>query len=93
MMTATVTATAVVMMPLLPPMVTMSMMTKTVIGGRGDLTMTMGQRRCTSMMTAMKVMAETMTMAETAMETMMVTAMMPPPPPTATMSMKTTAAI
>jgi hypothetical protein len=59
----------------------------------GNLMMTMGQQQCTLAMTAMKMMADmvTVTATVTAMVTMM--AMMPPLPLTATMSMKTTAAI
>jgi hypothetical protein len=95
--TVVVTATATAMMPPLPPIATMSMMTMAVIQGRrldsGDLTTRMGQQLCTSTMTAMKVMAEMATAMVMVMAMATAAAMMTLPPPTATMSMKTMAAI
>jgi hypothetical protein len=105
MTATTVRATAMAMMPLLPPMATMLMTMAAVIQGQQlddvKLTTTMGQQRCTLTMMAMNVMAEsamatamlTATAKVTATPTAMATVMMLPLPPTATMSMKTTVAI
>ncbi len=101
MATVMAMAMAMAMMLLLLPMAMMPMTMTAAIQGRqldnSNLTTTMGQQGCTSMMRAMMAMVETATATVTAMAmaTAMatVTAMMPPPPPMATMSMKTMAAI
>jgi hypothetical protein len=94
---AMATLTAMAMMPPLPLMATMSITTTAVIQGRqlddGNLTTTMGQQGCTSMMTALKVMAEMVMATALVMVMAMGMAMTPLLPPAAFMLRKMTAAI